>query len=398
MKNSYHAFVQENVEIMPTQSGELSGLSFAVKDVYNIKGVTASAGNPDWLRTHKPASSHASSIECLLNHGAKLKGTTITDELMYSLNGENVHYGTPINPKDPRRIPGGSSSGSAVAVGAKLVDFSLGTDTGGSVRIPASYCGIYGYRPSHGAVCMDGVIPLAPSFDTVGWMAREPELLLTIGKVLLKGSVSIQEDTIGTMLIGRDAWTLADERSRTTLAPILSQLKDRVTHFDEVTISEEGLSEWMDVFRILQGIEIWESHGTWIETVHPTFGPDIAERFHWASTLNVDERETKNMIRKKINDRMSALLSGNKILVVPTVPGIASFLNQTGQEIEKRRAQTLQLSCIAGLAGLPQVTIPVAQVEGAPLGISVIAGRHQDLSLLQWVVEHKKIWQKCDET
>ncbi len=104
-------------------------------------------------------------------------GKAITDELTYSLNGENIHYGTPVNPKAPGRIPGGSSSGSAVAVAGELADFALGTDCGGSVRAPASFCGIYGMRPSHGRISTAGVFRLAPRFDTVGWFARDGRLL-----------------------------------------------------------------------------------------------------------------------------------------------------------------------------------------------------------------------------
>lgn len=168
------------------QSGPLSGLSFAVKDVFDIKGNTSGAGNPDWLRTHPPAESTAPALLALLQRGAALEGTTQTDELMYSLNGENAHYGTPINPVAPDRIPGGSSSGSAVAAAAGLVDFAIGTDTGGSIRIPSSYCGLYGFRPTHGAVSTEGLIPLAHSFDTVGWMSRDVNILLKTGCVLLK--------------------------------------------------------------------------------------------------------------------------------------------------------------------------------------------------------------------
>lgn len=133
-----------------------------------MDGYVTGFGNPDWARTHPPAKTTAPTVLALLRAGATSVGKTVMDEMAYSINGENAHYGTPKNPCASDRIPGGSSSGSAVAVGANLVDFSLGTDTGGSVRVPAAFCKIHGFRPSHGVVSVDGVIPMAQSFDTVG--------------------------------------------------------------------------------------------------------------------------------------------------------------------------------------------------------------------------------------
>ena len=147
-------------------AGPLTGLTFAAKDIIAIEGVTPCFGNPTWLHTHFPAARDAHSISLLLHAGANLDGITITDELALSLTGENPHYGTPLNTLAPKRVPGGSSSGSAAAVAAGVVDFALGTDTAGSVRVPASNCGVYGIRTSPGAVSTDGIIPLARCFDT----------------------------------------------------------------------------------------------------------------------------------------------------------------------------------------------------------------------------------------
>src|SRR6056300_1661103 len=175
-----------DVHIAGSAPGELAGLTFAAKDVFDIAGFRTGAGNPDWLRTHPPATITASAVQRLLDAGATLVGKTHTDELTYSLNGENFHYGTPVNPNAPGRIPGGSSSGSAAATAGGLVDFALGTDTGGSVRLPASNCGIFGFRPSHGLIDNDGVVPLSPAFDTVGWFARDGGLLQRVGNILLE--------------------------------------------------------------------------------------------------------------------------------------------------------------------------------------------------------------------
>src|SRR5262245_40397488 len=166
-------------------AGPLVGTTFVAKDLYDVRGYRTGAGNPDWERTHEPAARTAPAIERLLAAGATLVGKSCTDELAFSLDGINVHYGTPLNPRFPDRLPGGSSSGSASAVAAGLCDFALGSDTSGSIRVPASYCGVYGFRPSHGAVPIDGVVPLAPAFDTVGWLARDAAMLRRSGRILL---------------------------------------------------------------------------------------------------------------------------------------------------------------------------------------------------------------------
>ena len=153
-------------------SGPLAGLTFAAKDNLDVLGFASGCGNPRWLETHPdPAPAHAPAVAALLNAGASLVGKTQMDELAWALTGENAHYGTPKNPAAPSRVPGGSSSGSAVAVAAGFCDVALGTDTAGSVRVPAGYCGIFGFRPTHGAVSLAGCVPLAPSFDVVGVFA-----------------------------------------------------------------------------------------------------------------------------------------------------------------------------------------------------------------------------------
>ncbi|GAE26104.1 amidase [Halalkalibacter wakoensis JCM 9140] len=389
MKDHYNAFVDEEVIVNPLASGTLSGLTFAVKDVFPIKGVTASAGNPDWLKTHSPAATTAEVIQTLLHAGATLQGTTITDEIMYSLNGENAHYGTPVNPKANARIPGGSSSGSAVAVAADMVDFAIGTDTGGSVRIPAAYCGLYGIRPTHGRISIEGVIPLAKSFDTVGWMAKEAKLLLDVGESLTGELVSSLDDNPFTeILFGDDTWELADGESKKVLLSMVRQVEEE---FDSkwTTVATEGLARWASCFRTLQGLEIWEAHGKWIKEVKPSFGPDIAARFEWASSLKQEDRPNEQKLREMIQTRMADLLGEDKLLIIPTTPGKAPLRNLSGAEIEKRRSETMQLSCIAGLAGLPQVAIPIEGEDGIPISISVIAGPNQDMRLLQWVYENR---------
>ncbi|MGQ3477620.1 amidase [Paenibacillus sp. TY11] len=391
MNDIWNAFVDGNLNIKSTGSGELDGLTFAVKDVYAIESYTSGAGNPDWLRTHEPAVQHALVIDYLLKHGAELKGTVQTDELMYSLNGENFHYGTPVNPKAPDRIPGGSSSGSAVAVAAGLVDFAIGTDTGGSIRIPSSYCGIYGFRPTHGTVSTEGVIPLAPSFDTVGWMSRNPQLLLKIGRILIDGQS--QEGNFKNLFLAEESWELMNEKDKAALMDVLPSVEAITNKGKMIKISEQNLTEWSSAFRILQGLEIWSEHGPWIQKEKPNFGPGIAERFQWASTLKKSESRHQYQLRETVRHFISNLLGEDGLLIIPTAPGAAPLLNLRGEKAEQYRTKTMQLSCIAGLAGLPQITLPVAEVNGLPLGLSFIANCYQDLKLLNWTANHLQVKQ-----
>ncbi len=379
MIDQWNAFMNKEVTLAPTGKGPLDGLVFAVKDVFSIQGHVCSAGNPDWLRTHKPANRTADSIQQLLAKGGTLTGTLHTDELMYSLNGENAHYGTPINPAAPDRIPGGSSSGSASAAAAGLVDFSIGTDTGGSVRIPSSYCGLYGIRPTHGAVSINGVVPLAKSFDTVGWMAQKIDVLARVGDVLLPSSDN--STPFKKLLIEEEAWSLPDTETLASLRPFLAAAKNQTEHVESVRVAEGGLANWAAVFRTVQALEIWEEHGSWIDNEKPSFGPGIAERFQLASTLEKNESQCQFDNWKQIQQRMNALLEDDALLLVPTAPGPAPLL---GEAAEHYRAKVMQLTCIAGLAGLPQITLPLARVNGIPVGLSVIAGKNQDRKLVEW--------------
>lgn len=390
LDNRYGAFIVPELKVMPLGYGPLDNLSFAVKDVFAVAGHTSSAGNPSWLQTHSASTYHADAVRRLLIAGASLRGAALTDELMYSLGGENYHYGTPVNPRAAGRIPGGSSSGSAVAVASGSVDFALGTDTGGSIRVPSSYCGIYGFRPTHGAVGMKGVIPLAPSFDTVGWMAGDAERLRRVGEVLLPMGNEPVSNTMEHIYIATDAWALADEAYEMNLSQALRRLKWGAGRSTTIEIASEGLKAWMDVFRELQGREIWASHGEWIEREQPKFGPDIAERFAWASSLG--EMGVSTLLqeqREGISSRLHQLLGETGCLVIPTVPGPAPLRGGDSRQLEINRSRAMMLCCIAGLAGLPQVTLPVAGENGLPLGISVIGGYGQDLRLLSWV---KEVW------
>ncbi len=378
----FNAFcTHTHVALPPTGNGVLSGLTFGLKDIFDVAGHRTGFGNPDWLRTHEPATRSASVLTRLLDAGATLVGKTHTEEMAFSLTGENAHYGTPINPAAPDRVPGGSSSGSAVAVAAGLVDFAIGSDTGGSVRAPASFCGIYGIRPTHGRIALDGVAPLAPTFDTCGWFAREASLLARVGEVLLGEAVPEHSGPL-RVLEATDAFAQALPEAADALRPALHFVTRTLGTATPVTVSPEGLTAWFDVFRVLQYADIWASHAEWISRVHPTFGPQVGARFAAVASGAPYDLAHVHARRHAIMAHLDQLLAGDTVLIMPTVPEIAPRLNLPPHDTVAVRERALALLCIAGLGGLPQLTMPLAMRNGCPLGLSLVAGRDKDALLL----------------
>jgi amidase len=364
-------------------TGPLRGMTFAVKDVFDIAGHRTGNGHPVWLETHSPAPRTASTIERLLAAGARMVAKTHTDELAYSLNGENVHYGTPINPAAPGRIPGGSSSGSAAAVAGGLVDFALGTDCGGSVRLPASFCGIYGIRTTHGLVPADGIVDLAASFDTVGWFARDPEMMRRVGELLLPTAPAVAPKRL---LVAEDAFAFAGPEVTASLNAALAQLAAAFPDHQRVRVFSGDPLEWARIFRVLQGDEIRRRHSAWIDKHKPTFGPGIAERFRWTRTIDPDEVERGRSRREEVASHLQELLGSDAVLCLPTAPGIAPKIATPAAELEAFRARAFALLCVAGLARLPQLSFPAARVHGCPLGLSLIGPPGRDRDLLDWAV------------
>lgn len=375
-----------DIRLAGAADGPLSGCSFAAKDLFDVAGHVTGCGNPDWLRTHGPARATAPVITRLLEAGASLVGKTITDELAFSLNGQNHHYGTPKNVNALGRMPGGSSSGSAAAVAAGLVDFALGTDTGGSVRTPAALCGVYGIRPTHGRVPIGGVMALAPSFDTVGWFARDGELFARVGAVLLGEDASARPLT--RPLLAEEGMALADEAVVATLEPSLARVEALLGRPTGVRVAapEADLRPWLLCFRELQMREIWAELGPWIEATRPRFGPEIAARFEAARAAAAAPPTDAPARRGAVRTRLDALLGEDGVLVLPSVPTIAPRLDATPEELLGFRDRTLSLNSIAGLAGLPQVTIPAGRVDGCPVGLSLVGPRGSDRRLLDLAV------------
>jgi amidase len=336
--------------VLPTGEGLLSGLTVVVKDSFDIAGSRTGAGSPAWLDSQEPAETHAAAVARILAAGATVTGKAICDELFYSVIGANAHYGTPTNPNAPGRVPGGSSSGSASAVAAGACDFALGGDTGGSVRVPAALCGIYGIRTTHGRLDPAGTVPMAPTFDTIGWFARDPRVLRDVGRVLL------------------------DRRESRPL--------DRFLDAEEVLPERD---DWRDAFRIVQAYEVWRSFGPFVTEARPGLGPGVRERLDFAATVTYEQAATARTVVKEARERILSLLEPGTALILPTAGGIAPRLDASPDELEEFRVQTMRLTCIAGLAGAPQVTVPDGLVDGCPVGRSYLAAPGADEALLELV-------------
>jgi len=380
IEDTVGAFVPgPRLELDGAADGPLNGLDFAAKDLFDIAGSVTGFGSPDWARTHPPAAGTAPAVAALLAAGARLRGKTKTVELAYGLTGENIWHGTPTNPAAPDRFPGGSSCGSAAAVAAGLVDLALGSDTGGSVRIPASYCGLFGIRPSWGAVSLAGACALAASFDTAGWFAARASLLRRVGEVLLPPG---GEAPLGPVLKVQEAWVNATPATAAALTPALEALEGLLGPAMQVKLVPETLEQAFENFRVAQAEEAWATLGSWVEATSPKFGPGVAERFAAAKAVQPAQATTARAYRDAFRLRIRAVLAGGAVLAYPTSPIPAPKLDVNAESQQAIRERTMGVTAIAGLAGLCEVTIPAARAEGAPVGLSLVAAPGRDRALL----------------
>lgn len=378
-----NAFCRHNhVALNGAAAGPLKDLTFGVKDVFDIAGSRTGFGSPAWFETHAPAAQTAPAVQMLLDAGADMIGKTHSDELTYSLTGENAHYGTPVNTRAPDRIPGGSSNGSAAAVAAGLVDFALGTDCGGSVRLPASYCGLYGMRPTVDRVSLEGVAPFGPPFDVAGWFARDAGILEITGRVLLDDQT--EPPPPKRLLVATDAFAMVDDEVRDALDGAIKAVAARVGSLEETIVAPDGLDAWFDTFRVVQAASIWSNLGDWITATDPHLGPGIKQRFDWAKALEPDEVEAAHRRMDEIRKQIAGLIQDGDVLCLPTSPRPAPLRNLPLDDIEIRyRHQAMHLLCISGLGGLPQISLPMSELDGLPLGLSLNGPRGADMQLLQ---------------
>jgi amidase len=376
-----HAFCHDTAAYLDgAADGALAGLTFAAKDIFDIAGYVTGGGNPDWQATHPAATRTAWVVQTLVDAGATMVGKTITDEITRGILGENAHYGTPINPRAPGRVPGGSSSGSAAAVAGGLVDFALGSDTGGSVRVPASFCGLYGIRPTHGRIPLDGMLLQAPSYDTIGWFTRDADLCARIGAILLRSTIPATRPR--RLVLAEDAFEVADPAVAKALRPVVDRLAGVIGHTTTVRLSPTRLADWMGQQQVLQGREAWETARDWIDRVNPRFSFEVTERYLTARAYTAADAEAARATRAAIVQRLDTVLTEGTVVCLPTTPAPAPLTGERMSARQTLRQRISTLTCIAGTTGAPQINLPLAEVDGLPVGLSLLAARGADELLL----------------
>jgi len=361
-------------------SGPLSGLTFAAKDIFDVAGHVTGGGNPDWKATHPPAERNAWIVETLVNAGATMVGKTHTDELTRGILGENAHYGTPINTKAPDRVPGGSSSGSASAVAGRLVDFALGSDTGGSVRIPASFCGLYGLRPTHGRIPLEGILMQALSYDTIGWFTRDAVTYAKVAAAVFQ--TEIPDFTPSRLVIAQDAFDEADEEVSAVLLPIAEKIGELAGSSTTMLLSPNGLTEWAVQQNVLQSEEAWNSVKDWIDQVNPRFSFWVSERYNLAIGLTDALLKEAAVLRETVRARMDEVFAGGGFVCLPTAVVPAPLRGLPASAKKDVQGRLSRLTCIAGTTGRPQLSMPLGEVNGLPVGLSIMGDRGSDEALI----------------
>ncbi|MEI8702668.1 amidase [Mesorhizobium sp. ISC15] len=371
----------DDIPVSNAQSGPLAGLRLAVKDIYDVAGYRTGCGNPQKYQEVSPAPATAPAVRALLDSGARFVGKTQTDELAFSLMGLNAHFPSPVNPAAPDRITGGSSSGSAVAVASGLADIAAGSDTGGSIRAPASFCGLIGLRVTHGRISLDGTMPLAPSLDTFGWFAKDMTTYYKVGAVLLGDDLHrhqlqrpIALDALDGLMLGLQE---ADE-----YRGVVQHVSSVIGTPRMIAPLSHSTDDLYWCFRKLQGYEAWQNHGAWISQSNRMLGPGVKERFEHGATIDAatarHETERRDAFRLELAER----LGEDGVLVLPTVPGAAPLKADSFDDLQTYRERALRLLCLSGLSGFPQITLPLGQVDGAPFGLSLLGPKNSDRQLI----------------
>ncbi|AZS37765.1 Glutamyl-tRNA(Gln) amidotransferase subunit A [Microbacterium lemovicicum] len=370
--------------------GMLAGLTVAVKDLFAIKGYRIGAGNPAFLAEARAEHTTAAAVADLLRAGASLRGIARTDEFAYSIAGDNAHYGTPPNGAVPGALPGGSSSGPASAVATGQADIGLATDTAGSVRVPASYQGLWGLRTTHGLVPRQGLLPLAQSFDTVGWLTRDGDTMQRVVDWCLSydGSASTEnvygesdDDLPWRFLVPTEALAAAEPATRVAFEELLARLQET----DAAPIVRRPIGDldgYLVPFRTVQGAEAWRNNGDWVRAHPDALGPAVAERFAAASVITAAEESDARRALEPLAAALQATVE-DAVILMPAVPGPAPRRTAAGDRVDAVRAATLRLTTPAAVAGLPSLSIPLLRVDGAPVGVCVTARAGTDIALVR---------------
>ncbi len=361
--------------------GPLQGLTFVAKDMFDVASHRTGAGNPTWLAEAKPARRSAAAVQRLVEAGASCIGKSHTDEFAYSLEGRNAHYGIPHNVAAPACAPGGSSSGTAAAVAGGLVPFGLGTDTGGSIRVPSSYCGLVGLRPTHGSIDDTGVVALAPTFDTVGWIAADAVTAHRVGDVLLPADTAAAPRRLAVLA---DAAQVVQPTVWQAFLAAAERLAARLGFpLDSIALPGAGFDTWLATFRTVQSAEAHAERGSWIAAHPGALSPECEARFAFGAALSPADRTAAEAHRAELRSALTVVLTDPPtVLLMPSAPGTATPLAATADELAAIRPATLQLTCVASICGAPGLSLPLAEIDGLPLGVCLLGAPGSDRALL----------------
>ncbi|HEV2898065.1 MAG TPA: amidase family protein [Pseudaminobacter sp.] len=416
----FNAFLDlPQVPVPHAKSGPLAGLRLAVKDIFDVAGYRTGCGNPQLYQEAKPAEKTSPAVQVILDAGAEFAGKTQTDELAFSLMGQNAHFPHPVNPAAPDRVTGGSSSGSAAAVAGGLADIATGSDTGGSIRAPASFCGLVGLRTTHGRIPLDGTMPLAPSLDTFGWFARDIATYEKVAEVVLKAFSPLEGEMGGSPEGAASEGTARTSSAAAATPPVGfadtlpsrgESVTLRLSALDALLLGPAEAAEYRRMvgivaavigepaaapalshsindlywcFRKLQAYQAWTVHGDWISQKDRGLGPGVRERFEFGATLDGEVAVAETRRRNAFRAELASLLGNDGFLVMATVPGAAPLKTSSQEDLQAYRERALKLLCLSGLSGFPQITLPLGEVHGAPFGISLLGPAGSDLALIR---------------
>lgn len=345
------------------------GPTVMVKDTIDVAGYATRASSRA-LQDSPPAASHADVVSALLGHGCHLTGKLSLHELAFGTTGLNRFTGTPENPRYPGLIPGGSSSSSATAVAAGLCDFSLGTDTGGSVRIPACCCGVYGLKPTFGRVSRKGVMPAETSLDCVGPMAGSLSMLITAMQAIDSGFGALPD--AGPLKVGLVSVEAAPEVLE-AVTGLLAEADVDCTAV-ELPLMQAAYAAGMAVINR----ETWNAAGHLLET--GLVGEDVAGRLLAASETTDEALAEAEQIRTAFTAEVDALLAQHPVLALPTMPDYPLRI----EDAADTRAVLGMTALVRpfNLSGHPALTIPLEGASGLPVGLQLVAAKGADEFLL----------------
>ena len=354
---------------LPVSGG---AVRLAVKDLIDVAGVPTTAGSRAVALSARPAERDAPCLSGARAAGARIVGKANLNELAFGASGVNEHFGTPVNPLDPGRVPGGSSSGSAVAVAGGEADLAYGSDTGGSIRVPAAFCGITGLKTTHGRVPLDGVWPLAPSMDTIGPMARDVAGVAA-GLALLAPGFAVE--TAAATRIGRIRPAGVD------VDPVIDKAVDAALARSGIELIELGLSGWQSARKACDVIIDAEAAvSNRVLLADPArrdlLGARVRANLTDGQVVTRADLHRARAIQERWRATLAAALRTADLLALPTVPFFPPPLQAA------IRPGYLAFTSPVNLAGFPALTLPVATRQRLPAGLQLIGGPHAEALLL----------------